>query len=202
MTSRALMPRLALLLCALVASAIAVHAQDKAVDRIKKSYEQLLEKIELSERGVEESTYAGIFCNEVIANRNDQVWPAVGNYQMRYRFYYDNAGTEGHHYPDRLRMVVMTSRMSDRSYRAEYLFNEAGALTFYYAKPDEPPVGDEPRPLEQRIYFANGRPIRLMRGQTTDNRLGADDRVVVARVIATSKQIKLFFTTTLSLPDN
>jgi hypothetical protein len=202
MTSRALMPRLALLLCALVATTNAVDAQDKAVDRIKRSYEQIREKIELSERGVEESTYAGIFCNEVIANRNDQVWPAVGNYQMKYRFYYDNAGTEGHHYPDRLRMVVMTSRMSDRSYRAEYLFNEAGALIFYYAKPDEPAIGDEPRPLEQRIYFANGRPIRLIRGQTTDNRLGADDRAVVARVVATSKQIKLFFETTLSLPDN
>jgi hypothetical protein len=153
MTSRAFTPKLALLLCALLTAAITIEAQDKAVDRIKRTYEQILKKIELSERGVEESTYAGIFCNEVIANRNDQVWPAVGNYQMRYRFYYDNAGTEGHHYPDRLRMVVMTSRMSDRSYRAEYLFNEAGALIFYYAKPDEPPIGNEPRPLEQRILL-------------------------------------------------
>lgn len=202
MTSRDFVSKLVLAFCALAAFAITVDAQDKAVDRIKRTYEQLLEKIELSERGVEESTYAGIFCNEVVANRNDHVWPAVGNYQMRYKFYYENAGTEGHHYPDRLRMVVMTSRMSDRSYRAEYLFNEAGALIFYYAKPDEPPVGDEPRPVEQRIYFANGRPVRIIRGQTSSDRLRADDRASAARAAAVSKQIKMFFAGTLNLPDN
>lgn len=202
MTSRASLSTFALLLCLLVATTITVEAQDKAVERIKKTYEQMLEKIELSERGGEESTYVGIFCNEMVANKNDHVWPAVGNYQMRYRFYYDNAGTEGHHYPDRLRMVIMTSKLSDRSYRAEYLFNETGALIFYYTKPDEPPVGDEPRPIEQRVYFANGRPIRVVRGQTPTDRLRAGDRLLATRVIATSKRIKIFFATTLNLPDN
>ncbi len=49
MTSRASLPTVALLLCLLAAAAVAavtVEAQDKAVERIRKTYEQMIEKID------------------------------------------------------------------------------------------------------------------------------------------------------------
>ncbi len=194
--------KLVLLFCFLfLVGNTAAIAQEKAVAQIKRLYEEIGQKIELSERGSEESAYAGIVCNELVFNRNEHVWPAVGNYQATYKFYYDSAQTEEHHYPDRLRKAVMKSHMSDRSYYEEYLFDEAGALVFYYTKPDEPPIGDEPQKVEQRIYFAAGRPIRIIKGQKTADRLTAQDVQLARKVLATGRQIKDFFARSLTLPD-
>ncbi len=189
-----------LLLCSLLL-AVNVSAQEKAVAEIRRLYEEIGQKIELSEQGGDESPYVEIVCNELVVNRNQRVWPAVGNYQATYKFYYDFAHTEEHHYPDRLRKVVMQSRMSDRSYYEEYFFDEAGALIFYYTKPDEPPIGDEQPPVERRIYFAGGRPIRIISGGKTGDRMGAQDFALARKVLATGRQLKAFFARSLTLPD-
>ncbi len=191
-----------ILACAFFFAGNVVKAQEKDVAQIRCMYEEVGKRIELSEQGVEESSYAGITCNELVVNSNDHMWPAVGNYQATYKFYYDNAQTEGHHYPDRLRKVVLKSKMSDRSYYTEYLFNEAGALVFYYAKPQEPPLGDEPPAPEQRLYYAGGRAIRIVKGQKTSDRLNAQELELARKVLATGRQIKEFFARSLTLPDS
>jgi hypothetical protein len=178
-----------------------VLAQDKAVEGIKRLYQEIGAKIELSEKGSEDSQVAGIFCSELAVNKNNHIWPVVGTYEMTYRFYYDLAHTEGHPYPDRLRKVVMKSSMSARSYYSEYLFDEAGALVFFFTKPNEPPIGDEPQRLEQRIYFTSGRPIRVIDGQRTRDSLTTKDLQFAKEIIKTSRDIKLFFAKSLDLPN-
>jgi len=195
------MKLLALGLIFLSSSSTVVSAQDNAVNRIKRLYEDVGKKIELSEKGIEDSQIAGIFCNELVVNRNNHIWPVVGNYEMTYKFYYELAHTEGHPYPDRLRKVVMKSSMSARSYLAEYLYDESGALVFYFAKPDEPPIGDEPQRVEQRIYFAAGRPIRVINGEKIIDSPTAKDRELAREIIKLSNQIKLFFAKSLELPN-
>lgn len=183
----------------LILASAAVSAQEKAVERVRRLYEEIGKKIELSENGTEDSPIAGIFCSELIVNKNGHVWPVVGNYELAYKFYYDLAHTEGHEYPDRLRKVVMKSSMSARSYYEEYLFDELGFLVFYFTKPNEPPIGDEPQRDEQRIYFAAGRPIRIVNGQKINDRLTAKDAALARRVLITSNQIKKFFSGSLTL---
>jgi hypothetical protein len=201
MKKRLLAFNLALLSCIFFVSGNSIRAQDKAIEQIRRMAEELDAKIKLSEQGAEDSAYAGIVSNELVVNRNEHVWPAVGNYQATYKFYYDNAQTEGHHYPDRLRKVVMKSKLSDRSYYAEYLFNEAGALVFYYAKPDEPQVGNETPPVEQRLYFSGGRLIRIIKAQTTSNQPTAPDFKFAGKILTASRQLKEFFAKSLNLPE-
>lgn len=178
-----------------------VRAQDKVVERIKRLYEDIGKRSDLSEKGIEESQFAGIFCSELVVNRNKHIWPVVGNYEMTYKFYYELAHTEGHEYPDQLRKVVMKSSMSARSYYSEYLFDEEGALVFYFTKPNEPPIGDEPQRVEQRIYFAGGRPIRIINGQKVSSSLTAKEIELARGVINTSREIKVFFAKSLALPN-
>ena len=178
-----------------------VSAQEKSVERIKRLYEEIGKKIELSEKGIEESQYAGIFCTELVINNSKHVCPVVGNYEVTYKFYFELAHTEGHEFPDRLRKVVMNSSMSTRSYYSEYLFDEEGALVFYFTKPNEPPIGDEPQRAEQRIYFTGGRPVRIINGQKVRDALSARDIELARGIVNTSRQIKLFFTKSLELPN-
>ncbi len=202
MKKRLLAFNLALLSCIFFVSENSIRAQEKAIEQIRRMAEELDAKIKLSEQGAEDSAYAGIVSNELVINRNEHVWPAVGNYQVTYKFYYDNAQTEGHHYPDRLRKVVMKSKMSDRSYYAEYLFNEAGAVVFYYTKPDEPQVGDETSPVQQRVYYAGGRPIRIVKGQKTSDRLNQQELELARKILAAGRRIKEFFASSIALPDS
>jgi len=202
MKKRLLAFNLALLSCIFFVSGKSTRAQERAIEQIRRMAQELEAKIRLSEQGAEESTYAGIICNELTVNRNEHVWPAVGNYQVTYKFYYDKEQTEGHHYPDRLRKVVMKSKMSDRSYYAEYLFNEAGALVFYYTKPDEPQLGGETPPAEQRLYYAGGRPIRIVKGLKTSDRLNRQELELARKILATGRRIKEFFDGSLALPDS
>jgi hypothetical protein len=179
-----------------------LFAQDKSVERIKRIYDEIGKRIELSEKGIEESQYAGIFCAELSVNKNKHVWPVVGNYEMTYKFYYDLAHTEGHQYPDRLRKVVMKSSMSDRSYYSEYLFDEAGVLVFYFTKPNEPPIGNEPRRLEQGIYFERGKPIRLISAGTVKELVTAKDLEMAKGIATDSARIKSLFALSLELPND
>lgn len=190
-----------LFLVILVQGNTGLSAQNKSIQRIQRIYDEIGKRIELSEKGIDESQYAGIFCSELSVNKNKHVWPVVGNYEMTYKFYYDLAHTEGHQYPDRLRKVVMKSSMSDRTYYSEYLFDEAGALVFYFTKPHEPPSGDEPPRLEQRFYFESERPIRIVNGEKVRDSMTVKDLQLAREIVNDSKKVKVFFTTSLALPN-
>jgi hypothetical protein len=179
-----------------------LSAQNKSVERIKRIYDEIGKRIDLSEKGIDERQYAGIFCSELTVNKNKHVWPVVGNHEVTYKFYYDLAHTEGHQYPDRLRKVVMKSSMSDRSYYSEYLFDEAGMLLFYFTKPNEPPVGDESPRSEQRLYFEGGRPIRIANGDKIKDSITAKDLQLAREIVIDSDKIKVFFAKSLALPND
>ena len=190
-----------LFLLILVYGSTVLSAQVKSVERIKRINDEIGKRIELSEKGIDESQYAGIFSTELSVNKNKHVWPVVGNYEMTYKFYYDLAHTEGHQYPDRLRKVVMKSSMSDRSYYSEYLFDEAGALVFYFSKPNEPPIGNESPRLEHGIYYERGKPIRLIIGGKVQELVTAKDLEIATGIVKNSVKIKSLFALSLELPN-
>lgn len=189
---------LALVLPFVLASTVVV-AQDKSVERIRQLYEDVGKRIDLSEKGIEESHVAGIFCNELTFNKNKHIWPVVGNFEMIYKFYYELANTEGHEYPDRLRMVVMKASMSDRSYYDEFLFDDAGSLVFYLTRPSEPQVGDDLPRAEHRFYFLRGRPVTLINGQKINYSLTPQETAIAKDVVKTSREIKGLFAASISV---
>ena len=148
-----------LFLVILLGSVIPVLAQggDKRIEEIRRLDRQANEQIAESER-VEEGT--GLYCNELVINKGDKSWPAVGIYRTVFKFYYTFGDREKNPYPNRLLKITVTTKRSDRREYAEYLFNPAGQLIFYYEKKD-----DEGSPAERRYYFANERLIRRMAGQ-------------------------------------
>jgi hypothetical protein len=142
----------------LVGYVLQVGAQeaDKRIEAIRLQARQVDEQIAESER-VEESN--GIYCNELVINKGDKSWPAVGIYRTIVKFYYTFGDREKDPYPNRLLKITVTTKRSDRHEYAEYLFNPLGQLIFYYEK------DGESLPTERRYYFAAGRLIRRMTGQ-------------------------------------
>lgn len=151
-----------LVLIILVGYVLQVGAQeaDKRIEAIRLLASQVDEQIAESER-VEEGT--GIFANELVVNKGDKPWPAVGIYRTVIKFYYTFGDREKNPYPDRLLKITVTTNRSDRHEYAEYLFNPAGQLIFHYQKDGESAES------EIRSYFAGERLIRRMTGE----RIGA-----------------------------
>lgn len=147
-----------LFLVIFVGSVLQVCAQqdDKRIEEIRRLSRQVNEQIAESESSVEST---GVYCNELVVNKGDKSWPAVGIYRMVFKFYYTFGDREKDPYPNRLlKITVMTDRSTRHEY-AEYLFNPAGQLIFYFEKDDESSLA------ERRYYFASERLIRRMTGQ-------------------------------------
>jgi hypothetical protein len=146
--------------CALafLGSIAQVRAQesDKRIEEIKRLYKQINQQITASER---EKPYSAIFCDELVLNRNENPWPAVGIYRSVIQAYYTFLHEEGEPYPNRLLQITVSTKRSDRGEYAEYLFNPAGQLVFCFEKKGVDPT------VELRYYFANGRAIRITRDQ-------------------------------------
>lgn len=147
-----------LLLIIFAGCVLPVSAQqaDTRIEAIRRLSSQINEQIAESER-VEESN--GIYSNELVVNKGDKSWPAVGIYRTVVKFYYTFGDREKDPYPNRLLKMTVTTDRSDRHEYAEYLFNPGGQLIFYYEK------DGESLPTERRHYFAAGRLIRRMTGQ-------------------------------------
>jgi hypothetical protein len=127
-------PLLTLIICLLSAFQVSAQPDDKRIEAIKRISRQVNEQIAESER-VEEGT--GVYCNELVVNKRDKPWPAVGIYHRVIRFYYTFGDREKNPYPDRLLKITVTTKRSDKHEYAEYLFNPAGQLIFYYEKDGE-----------------------------------------------------------------
>jgi hypothetical protein len=143
-----------------VGNVAVVRAQesDKRIEETRRLYKQVNEQIATSEK---EKPYSGIFCDELVLNRNDNPWPAVGIYKSVVKAFYTFSHEEGEPYPNRLLQITVSTKRSARSEYAEYLFNPAGQLVFCFEKNDGDPTA------ELRYYFANGRAIRITRDQKT-----------------------------------
>ncbi|MCM3871479.1 MAG: hypothetical protein ND895_12415, partial [Pyrinomonadaceae bacterium] len=114
---------------------------DRRIEQIKQQYERVNAQIAESET----SDGSELYLNELIVNKNGRSWPAVGIYEIVYRFYYGFGDREKDPYPNTLvKVTVSTRRSGDRVY-AEYLFNRAGQVIFYYEK--------DQMQIEHRHYY-------------------------------------------------
>lgn len=147
----------AALLLLFTALAAAAQNEDKRVEAIRELYKTAKENITHAEQGDEGSKY---FINELILNRGNASFPAVGTYRSVQRFYYTYGDRSRNPYPDRLRMVIVETQRAGVVENEEYLFNDTGELVFYFNR-----IGEG----EQRLYFADSRMIRRLDGQTSVN---------------------------------
>ena len=145
-----------LITCLSCTTLVQAQPGDKRVTAIERLSTQINEQIAESER-VEESN--GIYYNELVINKGDKSWPAVGIYRAVVKFYYTFGDREKNPYPNRLLKITVTTNRSDRSEFAEYFFNAAAELIYYYRKDGESSES------EQRCFFISERVVRLTKGK-------------------------------------
>lgn len=167
---------------------VCAQRDDKRIDEIRRLYEQVNAQIVESE-SVAEGT--GVYCNELLVNKGDKSWPAVGIYRIAYKFYYTFGDREKDPYPNRLLKITVTANRSDRQESAEYLFNPTGQLVFYFEK------NDENTPAERRYYFAANRLIRGMQGQRVVDRNSREALEAARAALLESKELADIFVKSL-----
>ncbi|MEO6654985.1 MAG: hypothetical protein ABIO36_02795, partial [Pyrinomonadaceae bacterium] len=127
-----------------------VSAQtDRAIDKIRKFYENIAERARLAETDEEHGQYDELFMNELVLNKLNHQWRAVGRHINTYKFFYKVVDDEDerHMYPDQLVMVKVERQESNRTYTEEYLYSIAGVLLFHYQKFGN----DDLTPVERRV---------------------------------------------------
>jgi len=147
------MKRLVIIPILVLLAAAAVFPQKDNTAKIKKIrdfYTSVSNEIEKIEKDEEAAFQSGLAVNELVVNKLNSSWPAVGNYLVVYRFYYERIGEE--HYPNHLVKVSVRTEAAARRMYEELLFNESGKLVFFFEKTD---TGDE-----HRLYFENEKLIQ------------------------------------------
>ncbi len=143
-----------------------VSAQsDKQIEEIRRIYKETNEKV-----GGLENEDSEIFLSELIINKTNTSYPAVGVYRSVVKFYYAFGNREKNPYPDRLLKISITTNRSARVENSEFLFNPAGQLIFYFEDKDD---------AELRVYFSAEKPIRILKG--TQN-LNLNDKTAAEKV--------------------
>jgi hypothetical protein len=176
-----------------MAFSAAVSAQetaDKKVELIRMIYSTTSAKIEKVEKGGEEDRLAGIAVNELVVNKTGKSWPAVGNFNEVYRFYYDNDGENP--YPSRLLKITKSTESAARRYFEEYVYDLKGNLVFYFERSEE---GE--KPLERRVYFDSGRAFRIIDDGKARDKLTEEDGIVVNDILATENKFRGIFAATV-----
>ena len=140
---------------------------DKQIEEIRRIYKETNEKIAANENDGETSD---IFLSELVVNKNNGSYPAVGVFRSVVKFYYAFGDREKNPYPDRLLKISITSNRSARVETAEFLFNAAGQLIFYFENKDD---------AEMRVYFSAEKPIRILKG--TQN-LNLNDKIANEKI--------------------
>lgn len=177
-------------------AALGVSAQTgTSVEKIRKYYTTVAEKVRLAETDEEQGQYGDLVMNELVVNKRDHQWRAVGIFGETYRFFYRGGDSEAHMYPDQLVMVKVERRVSNRNYLEEFVYDEAGRLTFYFQKAEN----DDQLPAERRVYFSGVKAIRIVEDGKTRDRLTAKDLKTSADVGAESARIKDLFAKSIKL---
>lgn len=179
----------------LLIAAFDVSAQttDKTVEKIRTIYNGVAEQVRIVESDEEHGQYDDLYMNELVINKLNHEWRAVGKHVLTYKFYYKGGDSEEHLYPDQLVMVKVTRAVSNRSYTEEYLYSETGVLMFYFQKAEN----DEMSPTERRVYFSGIKAIRVNEDGKTRDRLTGKDATTVKEITGESNKIKDVFARTL-----
>ncbi len=175
-----------LLLLIFGSSISAQNDVDKRVQEIRKVYSEIAQNIEAIEKDDESGRTGPLAVNELIINKLNRSWAAVGNYRVVYRFYYQNKGEEP--YPTHLVKVTQTTESAARRYYKEFVYGKTGRLIFYFEKSSESET-----PEETRIYFSTKKAIRIIEGEKVTDTLSARQKSRVHRALKDSARVKRIF---------
>ena len=156
------------------------------VEQIRKIYNEISSKIEATEKDKESGKTSSLAVNELIVNKLDKSWAAVGNYRVTYRFYYKNRDEEP--YPNQLVKVTKTTESAARKYYEEFVYDETEALIFYFEKSE-----DDETPKEVRIYYDQENCIRIIEDSATRDELSTNDKQYVSKGLVSSEKIEQVF---------
>ena len=160
---------------------------DKRVKEIRKVYTEIAQNIEAVEKDDESGRTGPLAVNELIINKLNRSWAAVGNYRVEYRFYYQNQGEEP--YPTQLVKVTQTTESAARRYYKEFVYGETGSLIFVFEKSSESET-----PEETRIYFNREKAVRIVQGEKVNDRLSDKQKSKVREALKDSVRVKRIFT--------
>jgi len=161
--------------------------QEDEVRRIRELYTRTNEAIRsaVAKKSGEDQT---LYCNEVVTNRYDGAWRAVGNYSRREVFWYTDqpefARYENLPEESVLVKVEIKETAAVRSVAEEYLF-DTGDLVFYYRRTK----AGETAPWEERLYFQDKKMIRRL-GEPTGEGFEPSDP---AKVLVRAAKLQKFF---------
>jgi hypothetical protein len=186
-----IMKQLFLFLILLAAFYAGAAAQDKRIEEIRRIYKETNERIAEAGKNFEESE---IFLTEIHVNKSETPYPAIGIFKENISFYYTFGDREKNPYPNRLlKIVTVTTRSAQVEY-SELLFNAAGQLIFYFAKPE---MESADRNGERRLYFAGGKPIRYQVGDKVIDVNGAAAKEDLRLVSEKQKRLMHIFINSL-----
>lgn len=149
------MKQVLVLIILLLGCSISAFSQtEKRIEEIRKIYQEVNKNVAECEVNGDTST---TFLTEMIVNKNDGSYPAVGIYKTTVKFYYTFGDREKNPYPNRLMKIMVTTNRSATTETSEFLFSEQGQLIFYFEKKEE----------ERRVYFALEKPIKILKGEKT-----------------------------------
>lgn len=114
------------------------HGQSISRDTqsIEKRYTEVLAQAGRMLTDADFAEKSNLAVNELVVNRYNKSWAAVGNYKVVYRFFYKSFGEEP--YPDHLVFVTKETTSAAREYREEFLFGNDGSLELAtWAQPSE-----------------------------------------------------------------
>lgn len=174
---------------------VLARTTEKNVERIRTYYTGVAEKSTLAETDDEHGQTGELFMNELVVNKLNHQWRAVGIHKLTYKFFYKGGETEARMYPDQLVLVKVLRNESDRTYTEEYLYSETGVLMFYFQKAEN----DEQSPAERRVYFSGVNAVRVVEDDRTRDKLVFKDSAIAKAILAESEKIKGAFSKSLKL---
>lgn len=166
---------LLLLLC----GALVFAQTEKQIDAIKQIYKETNEKIAECE---ENGEYSSTFLSELVVNKNNGSYPAVGIFNSVFKFYYTYGNREKNPYPNRLLKIVIETKRAANSEKYEYLFNQNGQLIFYFESKNE-----AEKIKERRVYLVAEKPIKFLNDEKSA-RLNNRETVEAVKIILGEKR--------------
>jgi len=156
------------------------------IQKVRKIYQKTNAQITDLEKSPEAAKSSPVSVDHYITNALNRSWEGVGNYKVTYRYYYlHDAPNDQNH----LLKVSRSSESAARRYQEEFYYNVAGQLVFYFHK-----TNDEEYPKERRIYFQNGKAIRLIDDQFSRDEYTDGDKEMVKEIRKREKAALLKFT--------
>jgi hypothetical protein len=162
---------------------------DKRIDEITRIYRETNEKIAETE---ENGEYSSTFLTELVVNKNNGSYPAVGLYRTVAKFFYTYGDREKNPYPNRLLKIELETRRAANVEKYEYLFNDREQLVFYSESKTEGETS-----LEKSLFFQNGVPIKSLTGEKTEGLKNAATFKKAKAVFAESRKLAGIFRNSL-----